>query len=232
MKKALFIIGILFSFILAANAKYKVGEIYDKDGVKGMVVVVDESGEHGLLLSLRGSDNRWCKGDVKTAVNAISEDDGAQNMAAVEKYINKKNLSWNLFPLFKWAKEELGEGWYIPSKNELLAVAESLNGGSLDKYNQKSWKNFDKIIKKAKGKGLILNGFAQANDFLTMDSSTETAGNMIYTLEFAESSGSKLSNFAFGKLAGRKGKLVMKAGLKTFNGGKMANHYSRAVYKF
>lgn len=29
MKKALFIIGILFSFILAANAKYKVGEIYD-----------------------------------------------------------------------------------------------------------------------------------------------------------------------------------------------------------
>lgn len=232
MKKIFFILGILLGLVQTINAKYKVGDVYDKDGVKGMVVTVDATGEHGLLLSLRGCDDRWCKSDVKIAVNATDEDDGEKNMAMIGTFIKNKNLSWDVFPLFKWAKEELGEGWYIPSKNELLAIAESLNEGGLDKYNQKSWKKYDKIIKKAKGKGLILNGMARSNDFLTMDSSTECAGNMIYTLVFTENSGSKLSQFAFGKLAGRKGKLELKEGLKTFNGGKLANHYSRAVYKF
>lgn len=229
--KKVFFLTVMLCLALTAQAQYKIGDIYEKDGVKGMVVKVDDSGEHGLLLSLKGCDDRWCKSSVKTAVGATDENDGSVNMAAVEAYIAKKNLTWDEFPLFKWAKE-LGDGWYIPSKNELQTIAENLNGGSLDEYSQKNVKNYSKILKKNDGKGLILNGMAKSNDFLSMDTSTETTGNMVYTLEFSENTGSKLSQVAFGKLAGRKGKLVFNAGLKTFNGGKLVNHYSRAVHKF
>lgn len=231
MKKVFYLLTLMLCFVLSANAKYKIGDIYDKDGVKGIVVRVDDGGEHGLIMSLKGCDDRWCKSSVKTAVNATDENDGAVNMAAIEAYIAKKRLTLDEFPLFKWAKE-LGDGWYIPAKNELQTIAENLNGGSLETYNQKNYKNYSKIIKKNDGKGLILNGMGQSNEFLEMDTSTEAAGNMIYTLKFVENSGSKLSQFAFGKLAGRKGKLDFTAGLKTFNGGKLAHHYSRAVHKF
>lgn len=232
MKKIYLVLFALVAVICSVNAQYKVGDIYDKDGVKGMVVTVDDSGEHGLLLSLRGTDDRWCKGDIKTAIGAVDENDGAVNLETVKNYIASKGLSIDDFPLFKWV-EELGEGWYIPSKNELLAIAENLNGGSLDKYNQKSLKQYDKILKKNDGKGIILNGMAKSNDFLSMDSSTECAGNMIYALEFKESSSGKLSQMAFGKFAARKGKLELTSGLKTLNLGKnLTNRYSRAVHKF
>lgn len=231
MKKVFCLLTFMLCLTLSAQTKYKIGDIYNKDGIKGLVVSVDNGGEHGLIMSLEGCDNRWCKGSVKTAVGATDENDGATNMAAVEAYIAKKGLSWDEFPLFKWAKE-LGNGWYIPAKNELQTIAENLNGGSLEKYNQKNIKNYSKVIKKYDGKGLILNGVAKSNDFLEMDTSTEAPGNMVYTLRFVESTGSKVSQMAFGKLAGRKGRLDFTTGVKTFNGGKLANHYSRAVHKF
>jgi len=231
MKKVFFSMIMMLCLSLHINAQYKIGDIYDKDGVKGVVVIVNEDGKHGLIMSLEGSDNRWSKNDAKTAVGAVDENDGAVNMKAVEKFINTNNLSWNDFPLFEWARK-LGEGWYIPSKNELQTIAENINGGSLDKYNQKNFKKFDKIINKNKGKSMIAKGMAKSNDFLSMDSSTETAGNMVYTLQFAENAGSKLTQTALGRFAARKGKLKFSSGGKTFNGGKIANHYSRAVYKF
>lgn len=232
MKKVVFSLIIIFSSIQFINAQYKIGDIYNKNEVKGIVVQVNEKGEHGLIMSLKGCDNRWCKNEVKTAVGAIDENDGAVNMEAVKNYISSNNLSWDAFPLFKWANE-LGDGWYIPAKNELQTIAENINGGSLDKYNQKNIKSFNKIIKKNDGKGLIMNGLAKSNDFLSMDSSTETAGNMVYTLQFMENAGSMVSQMALGKLASRKGKLELTYGMKRFNGGKnLGNHYSRAIHKF
>ncbi len=232
MKKIFFSMVMMLCLSLYANAQYKVGDIYDKGGVKGVVVIVDKDGEHGLIMSLKGSGKRWSKNDAKVAVGAVDENDGAVNMKAVAKFIKNNNLSWSDFPLFEWVKE-LGEGWYIPSKNELQAIAENINGGSLDEYNQKNFKKFDKIINKNKGKSMIAKGMAKSNDFLSMDSSTETVGNMVYTLRFTENTGSKLTQMALGRFASRKGKLEFSSGLKTFNGGgKIANHYSRAVHKF
>lgn len=232
MKKLLLSLAFVFSFVLHVDAQYKIGDIYDKDGIKGVVVKVDEKGEHGLVMSLTGCGDRWCKNDVKTAVGATNENDGAANMAAVKKYITTKKLSWDMFPLFNWAKE-LGEGWYIPAKNELKTIAENINGGSLDKYNQKNFKAFDKILKKNDGKGMIANGMAKSNDFLTMYSSTESMQNMVVTLEFSESAGSSIAQLGLGKFAPRKGALKFTDGLKKMTGGKtLGNQYSRAVHKF
>lgn len=229
MKRALFSFAILLCSVLVANAQYKLGDIYDKDGVKGLVVKVDAKGEHGLVMSLEGSGARWCTGDVKMAVGATDENDGAANMAAVEKMIAKKKLSWEAFPLFEWARS-LGEGWYIPSKNELQAIMEYVNGGSLDKYNQKSVKAVDKKLKKNGGKGFIMSAIGSNNEFRNLYSSTEATGNNVYEICFVENATGALTS-KLGKFVPRQGKLKFMPGLKKSSGGKLLQ-CSRAVHKF
>ena len=44
---------------ISANAQFKVGDIYNQSNLKGLVVDVDASGKHGLILSLSESDKDW-----------------------------------------------------------------------------------------------------------------------------------------------------------------------------
>lgn len=231
MKKLFVLFTCLLGMALSVNANsYKVGDIYDQNGVKGMVVVVDESGEHGLLLSLDGDGSRWCKNSVKLNVGATDQNDGEKNMERVASFIEKHNSTWDDFPLFKWA-HELGDGWYIPSVNELKTIAEVINGGNLDKYNEKSVKQYGKILKKNGGKGFT-GGAMGKSDFLSMYASTESVVGT-YELTFKESTGSKIASsvLRFGKLGARKGKLTINSGVKTVSGGGMMAR-SRAVHKF
>ena len=138
---------------LYATAQYKIGDIYSRDGLKGLVVSVDDSGNHGLILSLEECNKNWLA-DKSHAMNtaAFHEEDGMKNMEALETYVVENNLSWDLFPLFEWARN-LGEGWYIPSRDELTLIWKNLNGGNLD-FNKKAcklWKKHDKAVKKAGG---------------------------------------------------------------------------------
>ena len=58
MKQVLmFIIAILGCTV--ADAQYKVGDIYNNDGLKGIVVKVDNSGLHGLIMSLDKFSGKW-----------------------------------------------------------------------------------------------------------------------------------------------------------------------------
>ena len=54
MKHVLMIIIAILGCAVA-NAQYKVGDIYNNDGIKGIVVKVDNSGQHGLIMSLTNS---------------------------------------------------------------------------------------------------------------------------------------------------------------------------------
>lgn len=236
MKKIMLSIIALVSSILMVQAQtYKIGDVYDKGGVKGVVFYVDDSGEHGLLVSPSGfKGNKWCtKGQAKNTINCYDEKDGAVNMETIATYIKDNDASWDEFPLFQWARS-LGEGWYIPASDELKLLAKAINDG--EEYSEKNINKFAKILKKEKGQGFINKGLGHPDDFMNIYSSTEMRDSqgLVFSLFFQESSGSKFGTAMLDKFAKRKGKLILAAQYKDTNilteGFK--TDFGRAVHKF
>lgn len=227
MKKILFAIIALLCTLNSSAKSYKVGDIYNENGLKGIVVRVDASGEHGLIMSLKKSAKKWLDGsDEKFSTNAYYEDDGEKNMAVIEKYIKDNGKTWSMFPYFEWCRS-LGDGWYAPATDELKDILQVINGGE-GKYNQKIMKKIAKVIKKNKGDGLIDSGYFGSKLPHSMYSSTEGDAGMVYTLYFKENLASQLV-----RMGGPKGQFVVESMPKTHTGGKFANMYgSRAIHKF
>ena len=133
--------------------RYEVGDLYDRDGVKGVVCIVSDEGTHGLVISLEQIYLTWSefrKPDLRT-VGAGNRTDGEENMRTVEAYIAANGLSWDDFPAFKWCRER-GEGWYLPSIDELLTIGHNYNGGSRMKNNRQALNKFNDALKDAGGK--------------------------------------------------------------------------------
>ena len=133
--------------------RYEVGDLYDRDGVKGVVCIVSDEGTHGLVISLEQIYLTWSefrKPDLRT-VGAGNRTDGEENMRTVEAYIAANGLSWDDFPAFKWCRER-GEGWYLPSIDELLTIGHNYNGGSRMKINRQARNKFNDALKDAGGK--------------------------------------------------------------------------------
>mgnify|MGYP006391189025 FL=1 len=235
MKKIMLSIIALVSSISMVQAQtYKIGDVYDKGGVKGVVFYVDDSGEHGLLVSPSGFEGKWCKKEqANNTINCYDEKDGAVNMETIATYIKDNDASWDEFPLFQWARS-LGEGWYIPASDELKLLAKAINGG--EEYSEKNINKFAKILKKEKGQGFINKGLGHSDDFMNIYSSTEMRDSqgLVFSLFFQESSGSKFGTAMLGKFAKRKGKLILAPQYKDTNilteGFK--TDFGRAVHKF
>lgn len=154
--------------------QYEIGDLYEVDGVRGIVCLVSEDGTHGLVLSLDEIYLPWSefrKPDLRT-VGATDRGDGSANMRFVEEYIAANGLSWDDFPAFKWCREK-GEGWYLPSIDELLNIGHNYNGGSRASNNRKAHKFFNDRLKAAGGKRMdrLVNYF----------SSTEAGERNAYT---------------------------------------------------
>jgi len=191
IKKYLMILTAVVCFGISAIAQgktYQVGDLYDENGVKGYVIKVTDGGKHGLLLSLTINISAFSYKDCwsvdvdnKFQTEAFHEDDGAKNMAAIAKFIEENGKSWDDFPIFKWARE-LGDGWYIPAKDELEDIFIAINGG-FGKLNKKTMKKFAKTFKKAGGKGSWIGPMriaATDDTALTLWSSTEAEGGKAY----------------------------------------------------
>ena len=105
----------------AQNKKYNIGDYYN-DGVReGVVFEVTADGRHGKIVSMTESTEplQWSSdsAEQKHLIGADSETDGAYNMAKV-----KTISGWrDKYPAFKWCAD-LGEGWYLPSIEELLTI--------------------------------------------------------------------------------------------------------------
>lgn len=136
------------------RVKPELGRVYDDNGVKGIVVRIDDDGMHGLMLSLTESDGYlpWTTlREPYPAVEASSKSDGRENVAAVERYIAENGLSWEDFPAFKWCRD-LGDGWYLPAVDELLQVGFIYNGSQRVHYSRKACVEFNDKIKEQGGK--------------------------------------------------------------------------------
>lgn len=111
--------------------RYSVGDFYQNGPVKGIVVLVSDLGRHGLIVSLEETMLPWStlEGKMRCEVGASSLSDGEKNQKAVEKCIAERGLAWKDFPAFAWC-HNLGEGWYLPSLNEIFSFGTIYNGGS------------------------------------------------------------------------------------------------------
>ena len=131
---------------------YSIGEIYSKDGVVGVVVLLTDGGRHGAVMSLDEACLEWCsqRGRDLEVVGASNKKDGMANMAIVEQYIAKNGLSWSDFPAFEWCRSK-GEGWYLPSINELWTAGTMYLGGSRHVADRKLRKQFNESVTMAGG---------------------------------------------------------------------------------
>lgn len=113
------------------EARYELGQFYDFGGLRGIVVALNEERTHGLIVSLDETVVPWStfrKGEL-CRVGADDRMNGERNMQAVADYIAAHDLQWEHFPAFKWCRDK-GEGWYLPSIDELLTIGTVYNGGS------------------------------------------------------------------------------------------------------
>ena len=112
---------------------YKVGDYYN-DGVReGVVFEVSADGSHGKIVSMKQSAEilQWSSdsAEQKRLLGADSETDGAYNTAKV-----KAISGWETkYPAFRWCAD-LGEGWYLPSIEELKVF--TINAAVHDAVNR------------------------------------------------------------------------------------------------
>ena len=107
------------------EAKYKPGEYYKSGLAEGIIAYVDESGEHGLLISLDEGYTQWSTEYIMLVVQGgeFSREDGARNTA----YIKSQENWEELYPAVVWCdnKNALGlSSWYLPAPNELAKAAQ------------------------------------------------------------------------------------------------------------
>lgn len=114
---------------------YRVGDLYDKDGVQGIVYLLDDAtGTHGMIVSLTEAERPWSIEAVETFANRL--DDGKYNCRII-RYLEE----WgSKYPAFKWCNDlNAGRfgGWFIPSLFEMDALYRAYNGeGGIGDHTQ------------------------------------------------------------------------------------------------
>ena len=142
---------------------YAVGDFYSKGFVKGIVVKVDEKGEHGLLVALSETEAAWSYryDDVMSGQPGT----GAYNTSLVQKLDGWKDY----YPAFVNAtSQNIGalKDWFLPSMNELASLYQAWTGhetndteegtgstkAGMSEEEHKAW--FDKCLTDNKGEAI------------------------------------------------------------------------------
>lgn len=93
--------------------EHSIGEIMTLGKQKGIVFYLDESRQHGKIVSTDCSIKQWCTRDEYLAhrdTMSISDDDGMKNLKRIQQIPD-----WELqYPAFKWCAKK-GVFWYLPT---------------------------------------------------------------------------------------------------------------------
>ena len=123
-------------FPIALSPRYKIGDYFERQGIKGVVFDVSADGKHGKIISLTHSPETfsWATGAAaKRSYRCKDANDGRENW---KKVIDERD--WAVYnPGFNYV-DDMGPGWYIPSKNELLKIfrnADKINTHLVDKLS-------------------------------------------------------------------------------------------------
>ena len=134
---------------------YKIGDYYHENGKEGIVFEVDATGRHGKIMAMHDlpealawcTDEEWNKWkDQNKMIGAIYTQDGIKNLEVVRRIPGWREK----YPAFA-ACAELGEGWYLPSRYEMLKlfdnreilsnIVEDFGGQALK--NECYWSSFE-----------------------------------------------------------------------------------------
>lgn len=172
-----------WSKLPSASKVYHLGDWYDENGVSGVVVSVTPDGRHGRIMhpkkfeySAYKRPKCMFKGPTNFSLGMQDMSNGYANIQSLKKFRDShpeyKKEDFELLNIL----EELGDGWYIPSIEELKYFSRKRMekvkySGENTKFNGKEtkWgKIFDSVAKAHDGKA--------HNDFYTL-SSTEVYSN-------------------------------------------------------
>lgn len=115
----------------------RIGDKYENGDVKGVIFWVDPANpKSAKIVSLvANGPMNFCSNVAvgETTLNAISisgtsESDGAANMTAIESFISTNSVAAAEMLAYSICKAE-GEGWYVPSKNELADLVLGYTNG-------------------------------------------------------------------------------------------------------
>lgn len=154
--------GIKDTIWVKQNEKPKVGGLYDQDGVKGIIYEISSDRKSGKIVSLKESSACWSTRFDRT--NATYMSDGMENMRVI------KSISYwtSYYTAFNLCNNQ-GNGWYLPSVNELanLFTAVRIYGAS----------KFDTVLKNNEGQE-----FSSASDYWSSTEYTSTYNYYAYTV--------------------------------------------------
>lgn len=124
LRKITIITYVIFTFLncFAQFKNVKIGDVLDINGVKGIVYSVNEDGTHGHIMSVkafRAKKDLFClKSSFLKGIFMSDENDGMQNTQNLYNHCVEHGIPIISFPVFNWC-QSLGQGWYIPSVNQL-----------------------------------------------------------------------------------------------------------------
>ena len=169
-----------------ASRQYRLLDLYDENGVRGIVVKVYDDGYHGTIMSLeqnRLAFMKYIEAFSATALGLYNTDNGMENQKQLLDYLSQRNLlTIDDFPAMKWCIS-LGEGWYLPARNEMGDILAHI---SLDK--DISLETLNQTIRSYKGEKL------ETWDSYVTSTESNTEGNRInailvsnYFINYSES---------------------------------------------
>lgn len=127
---------------------YALGDWYERGDVRGVVCALSEDKFHGLILSVDEIALPWSvfRKPAARAAGTTDSSDGAVNMRILERYIADNGLAWSDFPAFEWCRSK-GEGWYLPSIDEMLLICANFNGGYRTGFNREARNRFNDALR-------------------------------------------------------------------------------------
>lgn len=145
-----------------ASRPYKLLELYNENGVKGVVIEVYDEGYHGKIISLDEKRLTFMKGAglyAKTKFGLSDIYNGINNQNVLLQFISKSTMvTLDNFPAIQWCINH-GKGWYLPAREELEQLYWTVS--EEDTYN---YKELNDALERQEGKGF---SFAFASCYVT-----------------------------------------------------------------
>lgn len=102
-----------------SSPRYAIGDIYEKDGKKGVVFYIKDNGKHGKAVSVNCAPYEsgiWQSPSYY--VGATSSSDGKAN---TDKIRSMEGYPAD-FPAFGWFDSNYGTSWYFPAQDEVAEI--------------------------------------------------------------------------------------------------------------
>ena len=136
------------------EGKYEPGMLYNENGVKGVIFAIKEHSASGTMfcyvMSMDEEDLAWSNEQVD-----LSYANSTWGAWITEDIFHPSRDNRNIddYPAFKWCVEH-GEGWFLPSQQEMQWMWDAVSGGTL-KFDSPSVAHYNKLLSENGGEPFV-----------------------------------------------------------------------------